>query len=41
MKHLMLSILACCAADMASAAEFEKPVRLKAGGEFIRVESPG
>ncbi len=29
------------AAELASAAKFEKPVRLTAGGEAVRVESPG
>jgi hypothetical protein len=28
-------------ANVGSAVEFESPVRLKAGGKFIRVESPG
>ena len=42
MKHLVLSTLAwagvaaCC-----PAAEFEPPVRLKAGDAHVRVESPG
>jgi len=34
-------ITACGAAELAGAAEFEKPVRLTAGGEAVRVESPG
>ena len=33
---VLLSAVAMC-----GAAEFEKPVRLKGGGETIRVESPG
>jgi hypothetical protein len=42
MKISFLTSLACsvtvaCAAEF----EFENPVRLKGGGEFIRVESPG
>ena len=28
-------------AGVGSAAEFEPPVRLKAGGKFVRAESPG
>jgi hypothetical protein len=42
MRFLITSIVAtlyglsvCCAAD------FEKPIRLKGGSEFVRVESPG
>ena len=30
-----------CAASTANTVDFEKPVRLKAGNEFVRVESPG
>ncbi len=30
-----------CAAGVACAAEFEKPLRLEAGGQPIKVESPG
>jgi len=30
-----------CASSTVSTVDFEKPVRLKAGGEFVRVESPG
>jgi hypothetical protein len=42
MKQRLLAALGlfCCAAS-SSAAEFEPPVRLKAGGVAIRVESPG
>ena len=31
----------CAAAELAKGAEFESPVRLTAGGEAVRVESPG
>lgn len=41
MKHTLLSLLATVTAIPALAADFEKPVRLKAGGEFVRVEAPG
>ena len=37
----VLSSMLCAVALGAAAAEFEEPVRLKAGGEFIQVESPG
>jgi hypothetical protein len=42
MKQQLLAVLGlfCCAAQ-GSAAEFEPPVRLKAGGVAIRVEAPG
>ena len=30
-----------CATSIVSAVDFQKPVRLKAGDEFARVESPG
>jgi len=42
MKQRLLATLGlfCCAA-VGSAAEFEAPVRLKAGGAAIRVEAPG
>lgn len=33
--------IALCGASVASAADFEKAVRLKGGDEFVRVESPG
>jgi hypothetical protein len=42
MKHHLLAalgLLGCTA--LCSAVEFEKPVRLKAGGVPIRVEAPG
>ena len=42
MKQLLLTFLVLlCAAAWCAAAEFEPPVRLKAGGVPIRVESPG
>jgi hypothetical protein len=42
MKQLLLAaIMPVCGAALCSAAEFERPVRLKAGGVTIRVESPG
>lgn len=40
MRRLLLSsLLISC--GLASAAEFEPPVRIKADGEPVRVESPG
>ena len=42
MKRLFLSaLLLGCGPAFCSAAEFEPPVRLKAGGVPIRVEAPG
>jgi len=42
MKQLLLAaLLPFCGAALCSAAEFERPVRLKAGGVAVRVESPG
>jgi hypothetical protein len=42
MKHLLLTVpVLLCGAAWCSAAEFEPPVRLKAGGAPIRVEAPG
>lgn len=41
MKSVMLSIVVVCAAAVGDAAEFDKPIRLKGGGEYVRVESPG
>ena len=41
MKGTFLGLVACSLGVGAVAFEFEKPVRLKAGDEFIRVESPG
>jgi len=40
MKAPFLTMLAC-SVTVASAVEFEGPVRLKAGNETVRVESPG
>src|SRR5262245_57337149 len=42
LKNILLTVLVplCCAA-LCGAAEFEPPVRLKAGGVPIRVEAPG
>ena len=41
MKRLLaIFTLGACVA-LATAADFEAPVRLSAGGKFIRVESPG
>ena len=40
MKAIFFSVAILSTAP-AFAAEFEKPVRLKAGGEFVRVEAPG
>jgi hypothetical protein len=42
MKRLLFSALALgVGAALGSAAEFESPVRLKAGDAAVRVESPG
>ena len=42
MKSFVLSaVLLVAAAGAVRAAEFEDPVRLKGGGEVVRVESPG
>ena len=41
MKLLLLSIVAACGVGAAAAQDFHKPVRLKGGGEYVRVESPG
>jgi hypothetical protein len=39
---MVLGLLTCSfGVGAAGAVEFERPMRLKAGGEFIRVESPG
>lgn len=45
-RGVLLGIVACCAgagggASAVSAAEFEKPVRLKGGEEVVKVEAPG
>ncbi len=42
MKQMALAAaIALSGASFASAADFEKAVRLKGGDEFVRVESPG
>ncbi|HVA47351.1 MAG TPA: hypothetical protein VNH11_13360 [Pirellulales bacterium] len=41
MKRLLFSALLLGGGTISSAADFEPPVRLKAAGEAIRVESPG
>ena len=41
MKSVLVSILAACGVGVAAGADFHKPVRLKGGGEYVRVESPG
>ena len=42
MKRRLLAALALfCGPALCSAAEFERPVRLKADGVAVRVESPG
>jgi hypothetical protein len=40
-QHVLTVLVLLCGAALSSAAEFEPPVRLKAGGVPIRVESPG
>ena len=40
-RHVLTVLVLLCGAAMCSATEFESPVRLKAGGVPIRVESPG
>lgn len=40
MKVTLVTLVAC-SAGVCGAVEFESPVRLKADGEFVRVESPG
>ena len=42
MKQTSLTFLACSlGAGVVLAVDFDSPVRLKAGGEFVRVEIPG
>ena len=41
MKPSLLIFLVCGFGMSATAAQFEKPYRLKAGDEFVRVQSPG
>jgi hypothetical protein len=40
-RVLLAALLPFCGAAVCSAQEFERPVRLKADGAAIRVESPG
>lgn len=40
MRYSVFGTLLCGAA-VATAADFESPVRLKGGDEFVKVESPG
>jgi hypothetical protein len=40
-QHVLTVLVLLCGAAFCSATEFEPPVRLKAGGAPIRVESPG
>jgi hypothetical protein len=40
-QRLLAALGLFCGSALCSAAEFERPVRLKAGGVAIRVESPG
>ena len=40
-QWLLATLLPLCGAAWCSAAEFERPVRLKAGGVAIRAEEPG
>ena len=41
MQRLLAALGIFCVAALGGAAEFENPVRLKAGGVEVRVESPG
>lgn len=42
MKATIFAVVGCgLGIGLAGAVEFEKPVRLKGGDEFVRVESPG
>jgi hypothetical protein len=41
MKSVMLWHVLVCTSALCAAAEFEKPIRLKGGDEYVRVESPG
>jgi hypothetical protein len=40
-QGLLAALLPLCGAALCCAAEFERPVRLKAGGAAVRVEAPG
>jgi hypothetical protein len=41
MKGTILTVAVAGSVGALEAVEFEKPVRLKGGDEFVRVESPG
>ena len=41
MKRTVVAMVICGFGSHLGAVEFEEPVRLKAGGEFIRLEKPG
>ena len=41
MRRLILGVLVMAGVTVAGAAEFAAPVRLSAGGQAVRVESPG
>jgi hypothetical protein len=41
MRTLLATVLLLGPTAVCMAAEFEKPVRLEAGGKVVRVESPG
>jgi hypothetical protein len=42
MKRVLLAgLVSVCGVALCGAAEFERPVRLRAGGAPVRVESPG
>ena len=40
-RALLAALLPFCGLALCGAAEFERPVRLKAGGVVVRVEAPG
>ncbi len=40
-QRFLAALLPFCGAALCSATEFERPVRLKADGAAVRVESPG
>ena len=40
-RHLLAILGLACGVSPCSAADFEPPVRVKADGAFVRVESPG
>lgn len=41
MKRVLISTLALCGVGSTQAADFEPPVRVSAGSELVKVESPG